>query len=144
MESKERVLLEKRSFFLPVILFPYFPRSHTVSLIGWKDYKPRILKDIKASFAGRVQLTQKHIQARSFLLRKLLGIKIPVHSIESVKVSDRDDGLIEIRYSQAEMSRLLQFIIKGTPEGVLLLKLDDMTEDWLQVINQYIDRSPSD
>ncbi|MEJ2109993.1 MAG: hypothetical protein P8Z37_08780 [Acidobacteriota bacterium] len=142
MESKERVLLEKRSFFFPVIIFPYFPHSHTASLIGWKDHKPRILKDIKASFAGKVQLTTEHLQARSFLLGDLLRIRIPIPSIEDLKVSDRDNGLIEIRYNQAETSRLLKFILKGTPENFLMLKSDGMTGDWLQALKERLECSP--
>lgn len=136
MESEEKVLLERQSFFLPVIIFPYYERSHTVSIIGWNDHKPRLLKDVRASFAGKVWLTQEHIRARSFLLNKLLSIKIPINSIKSVKVNDQDNGLIEIRYRQAEMSRLLQYLTKGAPEDIILLKLDDMAGNWLQALEE--------
>ena len=136
MESEEKVLLERQSFFLPVIIFPYYERSHTASIIGWKDHKPRVLKDVKASFAGKVWLTQEHIRARSLLLWSLLSIKIPVNSITSVKVSDQDNGLIEIRYRQAEMSGLLQHLTKGVPEDIVLLKLDDMVGIWLQALGE--------
>lgn len=136
MESEEKVLLERQSFFLPVIIFPYYERSHTVSIIGWNDHKPRLLKDVRASFAGKVWLTHEHIRARSFLLNKLLSIKIPINSIKSVKVNDQDNGLIEVRYGQAEMSRLLQYLTKGAPEDIILLKLDDMAGNWLQALEE--------
>ncbi len=136
MESEEKVSLERQSFFLPVIIIPYYERSHTASIIGWKDHKPRILKDVKASFAGKVWLTPEYIRARSFLLWSLLSIKIPVNSITSVKVSNQDNGLIEIGYRQAEMSRLLQHLTKGAPGDIVLLKLDDMAGNWLQALGE--------
>jgi hypothetical protein len=134
----EEVLLECRSIFWPVIIFPYYERSHTASVVGWKDHRPHVLKDVKGSFAGRVWLTEGHLQARSFLLRSLLNIKIPLDSIASVKVSEQDNGLIEIRYRQAELSRLLRFLTKGAPEGAILLKLEDVTDIWLQTLREHI------
>lgn len=138
-ESAEgKVLLERRSIIWPVIIFPYHERSHTVSVIGWKDNRPRILKDVKASFAGRVWLTEGYLRACSFLLSSLVRISIPLESIVNVKISNRDIGLVEVRYRQAHISRLLHHLTWGAPREVILLKLDDVAGKWIQAISERI------
>ena len=134
--KKAKAILDRRSYFFPVVIFPSHEQSHTAAIIGWKNRRPRALEDVKAAFAGRVWLTAGHLQGHSLLLGRLVSFTIPLEAINSVKISHHDAGLLEVRFRQAEKSGLLRFMTKGAPEGVVLLKLDEAAGRWLRALQE--------
>lgn len=116
------------------MLFPHIPRSHTVTLIGWRGRRPVWVKDVVASWPGRVALTSDGLYGRSFPWGLDGRIEIPRAEIQDVRRSPRAAGLLEVRFGESRKSRLLRFMTRGELDGVVLLSLGDACGKWFEAM----------
>ena len=94
-DSALPVLLEHRTRFWPVMLFPHIERSHAATAIGRRGWRPVWLKDVVYGAAGRVFLTPEKPVGRTVLIS---WFEIDRSAIASVRVSPRAEGVLEVRF----------------------------------------------
>lgn len=134
IESREEIVLEHRSRFWPVMLFPHFERSHTVGLIGWRDGRPRFVKDIALTSAGRLVLTTRRLWGKGHFFGLWCSIEIARRAIEAAEIRPDDEGLLEIRFHEARKKGWVRFVARGPLDGRVLLNLGDQSGRWYEAL----------
>jgi len=134
-DFSEKIILEKRNLFWPIILFPWFKHSHTVIFTG-----KRWLKDITSVMHGfqKIYLTNKRILAQ-MCLPKFLIIDILLSDIEEVKYFDENKDMLLITYKNSRMSPYTKLFFRRTPPVIsnkLLLNLGEDSEIWMDKLIQ--------
>ena len=119
----EEILFTFRTIFWPVIIWPYYDKSHTIQIIGWESMRPHTLRNVKMSFAGTLSFTKKQMKVNHVILGRWLSITIQNKDIESIHPYDKDNDLLEVIFHQADMCKLMKFFIRGAPENRRLLNL---------------------
>ena len=125
------VLLEHRTRFWPVMLFPHIERSHTATVIGRCGWRPVWLKDVVYGAAGTIALTPDKLIGRTLLIS---WFEIDRSAIESVRLSPRAEGVLEVRFGAMRKSWFIRFVTFQKPDGLVLLNLGDSCGEWLAAL----------
>ena len=97
------------------------------------------MKDVVYGAAGRVSLTPEKLVGRTVLIS---WFEIDRSAIESVLVSPRAEGVLEVRFSAIRKSWFIRFATFQKPDGLVLLSLGDCRGEWLAALGgqQFTDR----
>lgn len=134
------IVYKFRSYFWPVVVWPYYEHSHTIQIIGWKNSRPRTLKDVKLSFAGTLTLTNDSLSVRHLLLGRWISMTVRNSDIEEVRTYEKDDELVEVIFKRIEMGSLMNFLLRGAPSNRILLNLRGNQNEFLERIRSMIVR----
>ena len=131
------VLLERRSYFWPIVLFPHYENSHTVAFTGRHN-----LKDVKFS-AGFVRLTMSDTALECRLLFPTFPIfQIRLADITDVGTVEGKEGLVFVHFSKARLGWPARFALSGDsaiPKDRVLLDLGDAWQEWLETLRTRAD-----
>ncbi len=131
---KSKILLSKVSYFWPVALFPYSPKSHTLQYTG-REW----VKDVKAAFGfSRLSLTESALCC-TFIFPRLLLFEIALLDILNVSKVEGKEGLIEVRFTQAKMGWFVRFALSGDPaipRDRVILNVGESLESWLRELER--------
>jgi hypothetical protein len=130
------VILKKTRLVWPIVLFPHYKKSHTLTFTG-----KQFVKDIRfgVSFAG-LYLTESNLYCR-LIFPRLLIFEIELADITFVfKVEDKK-GVLEVKFNKAMFGWLSRFVLSGDPaipRNHLFLNLGDECDIWFKELNRRI------
>ena len=130
------VVLRKTNLGWPIIMFPYYERSHTVEYTG-KEW----VKDVKFAVGfATLFLTDRMLHCRLVFPRVLI-LEVELSDITHVsRLKDRH-GILEIRFNKAKNGLLTRFALSGDaaiPKDRVLLNLGDESEIWYHELNKRV------
>jgi len=133
-------ILKKTKCLWPIIMFPYYERSHTRSYTG-KEW----LKDIKADFScATLYLTERDLRCK-IIFPPFLLIEIELSDITNISRLEGKSGLLEVRFAKAKRGLLTKLALSGgsgIPKDRVLLNLGGEAEIWYRELVNRISVGP--
>lgn len=134
-------ILKKTKLGWPIIMFPYYEKSHTVVYTG-KEW----LKDVKFTVGfATLCLTDRILYCR-LIFPPILILKIELADVTSVSRLKGKHGILEVKFSRARKGWLTRFALRGgaaIPGDRALLNLGDESETWYRQLSKRISARPA-
>jgi len=131
---KGKIILSKISYLLPIFLFPYYQKSHTVAFTG-REW----VKDVRFGLGfARLSLTETALSC-TLIFPPLFLFEIDLSDILDVSKIEGKKGLIEVRFTNAEMGWLTRFALSSDPaipKNRVILNVGDDLESWLRELHR--------
>ncbi len=133
-------ILKKTKPGWPIIMFPYYKRSHTLVYTG-KEW----VKDVKFSVGFATLCLTERILCCKLIFPPILILEIELSDITSISKLKDKYGILEIRFSRATKGLLSRFVLAGDaaiPRDRALLNLGDELEIWYRELSKRISARP--